>query len=90
MYIGIREAKAQLSNLLKKVQDGSNIIITDHGKPIAKLTRLENEELPLYHRIAALEQAGVLSHVKETTHLPPPLPVQADIQTILQEDRNRG
>jgi antitoxin (DNA-binding transcriptional repressor) of toxin-antitoxin stability system len=91
VYVGIREAKANFSNLVKKVRQGADIIITDHGNPVCKLTRLTNEELPLYQRVAALEQTGmIIPQVKETRKLPPPLPVKTDVQSILQEDRKRG
>lgn len=90
MYVGIREAKVHLSSLLKKVHEGQDIIITDHGKPVGKLTRISDEELPLYHRITAMEQSGLIQpQVKEYKKLPPPLPVEVDVQTLLQEERNR-
>lgn len=39
--IGAFEAKTHLSSLLVKVEHGEQIIITKHGKPIAKLTPIE-------------------------------------------------
>jgi prevent-host-death family protein len=37
LRIGIREAKINLSKLLKNVQKGKEIIITDRGKPVGKI-----------------------------------------------------
>lgn len=34
------EAKAQLSELIERVQRGEEIIISKHGKPVAKLSGL--------------------------------------------------
>jgi len=35
MEIGVREAKAHLSEYLRRVQSGEEFVITDHGKPVA-------------------------------------------------------
>lgn len=37
--IGIRELKAQLSRVLRLVQDGEAILITDRGRVVAELRR---------------------------------------------------
>ena len=36
--IKLYEAKAQLSELIERVQRGEEIIISKHGKPVAKLS----------------------------------------------------
>jgi prevent-host-death family protein len=41
MVIGVRELKAQLSQLLKRVESGSRITITDRGRPIAVLSPVQ-------------------------------------------------
>ena len=45
--VGAFEAKTKLSELLDKVEEGEEIIITRHGKPVAKLTlaRPETKEI---------------------------------------------
>ena len=42
----ISEAKAQLSSLIEKVLKGQEIIIGKAGKPVARLIRYENNQLP--------------------------------------------
>lgn len=37
-YVEVRELKAGLSECLRRVQNGSTIVITEHGRPIARLT----------------------------------------------------
>jgi prevent-host-death family protein len=39
--IGVYEAKTHLSSLLDKVEQGEEIVITRHGKPIARLVGAE-------------------------------------------------
>jgi prevent-host-death family protein len=38
-HVGIFEAKTHLSGLLEEVEKGGEVIITRHGKPIAKLVQ---------------------------------------------------
>lgn len=38
MHVSVHEAKTQLSRLLDLVQDGEEVVILRHGKPIARLT----------------------------------------------------
>jgi prevent-host-death family protein len=38
MQVSVHEAKTQLSRLLDLVQDGEEVIIHRHGKPVARLT----------------------------------------------------
>lgn len=42
--IDIDAAKARLSNLLKRVEQGETILITRDGKPVVRLAPLEPEE----------------------------------------------
>ncbi|TAN24472.1 MAG: type II toxin-antitoxin system Phd/YefM family antitoxin [Acidobacteria bacterium] len=39
--VGVRELKNKLSEHLRRVKAGEDVIITEHGKPIAKLSRLQ-------------------------------------------------
>ncbi|MGH9413261.1 MAG: type II toxin-antitoxin system Phd/YefM family antitoxin [Terriglobales bacterium] len=38
--VGVRVLKNKLSENLRKVKAGEDVIVTEHGKPIARLTRL--------------------------------------------------
>jgi prevent-host-death family protein len=39
--VGIFEAKTRLSSLVDEVEKGREVIITRHGKPVAKLVRAD-------------------------------------------------
>lgn len=56
--VGIRDLKTHLSAHLEKVQKGHTIIITSHGKPIARLTPTREE---LMERVKALQDAGLIA-----------------------------
>ncbi len=56
--VGVRELKTHLSSYLEKAQKGHVIVITSHGKPIARLTPAREE---LLARAKALQAAGVIA-----------------------------
>jgi prevent-host-death family protein len=90
MSVGIREAKMRLSQLLKMVQQGNEIVLTERGRPVGKIVPMPREALSLEVRVKELEQAGVLEPVSERLHrnLPPPIPVRDEMaQRLLREDR---
>jgi prevent-host-death family protein len=41
--IGIFEAKTHLSSLVDEVEKGREVVITRHGRPVAKLVRAQSE-----------------------------------------------
>jgi prevent-host-death family protein len=45
-HVGIFEAKTHLSNLVDEVEKGHEVVITRHGKPVAKLVRAEERHTP--------------------------------------------
>lgn len=90
--IGIRDAKINLSKLLKEVQKGAEVIITDRDKPVGRIVPVSAEEnLPLAERIASLEREGLIQSVKKkkVRNLPPPLPMPGEMaRKMLEEDRS--
>jgi len=45
-HVGMFEAKTHLSRLIDKVEKGEEVVITRHGKPVAKLVRAETRLTP--------------------------------------------
>jgi prevent-host-death family protein len=45
-HVGIFDAKTNLSALIEEVEKGGSVVITRHGKPVAKLVRAEPELTP--------------------------------------------
>ncbi len=87
--IGVRDAKAQLSRLLKDVQWGGEWIITDHGRAVARLVPVPKDDLPLGERIQRLEGQGIIEPPRPSRPLPPPLPLEEGLaQRWLEEERN--
>jgi len=45
-HVGVFEAKTHLSTLLEEVEQGGEVVITRHGKPVAKLVTYQAEPDP--------------------------------------------
>ena len=41
MDVGIRELRNNLSKLLERVQQGEHLVVTDRGRPVARLSPVE-------------------------------------------------
>jgi prevent-host-death family protein len=90
LNVGIREAKANLSKLLRMVEKGKEVVVTDRGRPVGRLVPINKGALPLASRIKEMEDAGILEPVtgKGPRRLPPPIPVEKGLaRRLLDEDR---
>ena len=56
--IGIRELKSTLSECVREVKSGRTIVVTDHGRPVA---RIIPEGVSLHERVEALRRAGAIA-----------------------------
>ncbi len=58
----VSKIKSSLSEYLLKVKAGEEVIITDRGKPIAKIVPLKRGETEIPPHLLMLEKAG-LAHI---------------------------
>jgi prevent-host-death family protein len=56
--VGIRELKSRLSECVREVKRGATIVVTEHGRRVA---RLVPETEPMHARLESLKSAGTLS-----------------------------
>ena len=56
----VSKLKSSLSEYLLKVKAGDEVIITDRGKPIAKIVPLERGEIGIPPHLLTLEKAGLV------------------------------
>ncbi|MBA3480507.1 MAG: hypothetical protein H0T51_01720 [Pirellulales bacterium] len=61
--ISIDQASAQLPSLLSNLAPGEEILLTDGGKPVAKVTPVENSEPQPKRRLGSAK--GILTIVSE-------------------------
>ena len=66
--VGIKDVKNNLSSYLKRVKTGEDIIITERGKPIARIIRENASGTSLHLALAPLIKEGV---IKMPTMHPP-------------------
>lgn len=86
--VGIREAKINLSRILRRVRHGAEIVITDRGKPVGRIVPLHASAVDLDALVGDLEARGVLAEKRGKGRLHPPLPLRGGLaQKFLQEDR---
>lgn len=55
----VSEMKASLSEYLLKVKAGEEVIVTDRGRPIAKLVPIERGDEDIPAHLLSLEKAGL-------------------------------
>lgn len=89
--IGARELKMRLGSYLRQVQEGTTIVVTERGRPVAELRPVpvgKNEEEARLDELAAL---GVLR--RGTGELAPFVPVRLGgrplSETLLDEREDR-
>lgn len=56
----VSKLKASISEYLSKVKAGEEVLVTDRGKPIAKLVSIERNETEVPAHLLALEKAGMV------------------------------
>ena len=55
----VHEAKAKLSEILRKVKRGRGVVISDRGRDVARVVPIDTPK-ELSERIARLEEEGVI------------------------------
>jgi prevent-host-death family protein len=53
--IGIRELKSKLSECIREVRDGGTVVVTEHGRPVARIIA---DASSLDERLAVLANTG--------------------------------
>ena len=90
--VGTAELKNKLSKYLAEVRKGVSVIVTDHGKPIAKLSAIdEGDGDTSLLKITNLVNAGLLTYNFSTTGFDKhePLDIGGDIASrMVIEDRD--
>ncbi len=94
----ISETKNGLSALLARVRHGESILVTDRGRPVARLEPVTGagERGPEEGRLARLERSGIIrrarrARVDEILRAAPPAPeAGGDILAALLDERRAG
>jgi prevent-host-death family protein len=84
MEVGIRDLRAHLSRYLDQVRQGTEIVVTDRGTPIARISPTNGRS-----RIDDLIAAGVLTPAPNTgpRKVPKPIRIEGGISDLIDEQR---
>lgn len=91
---GIAELKAQLSHFLSIARSGEEVVITDRGRPVARLASLEEREADIPGHLVEMERRGEIRiGTGEASRAPDELPRPQTrtgfsvVQTLVEERR---
>jgi len=93
--VGVARLKAELSRYLAVAKHGEEVVITERGRPVAKLVALRGAENPK-SRLQRLARAGVLTlgkgRVRPSLRKPPrgPASAGAGVLRALLDERAEG
>ena len=82
--VGIRELRADLSRYLKRVREGEEIVVTDRGTPIARITPANGRS-----RLDELIAAGIVTPAPRQgpRKLPKPIKAKGTVSDLVAEQR---
>lgn len=83
--VGVRELSNNLSRHLQRVKDGGEIVVTERGRPIARVIPVDAST----DRLAELVAAGLVRPPRNTRrHVPrPPIEVEGNVSDLVAEQR---
>lgn len=61
MSAGIKEVKNNLSRILGRVKSGEVVVITDRGKPVARIVKENQEDHAIREALMPLIQRGLIA-----------------------------
>jgi prevent-host-death family protein len=82
--VGVRDLKNNLSRFLEQVRAGQEIIVTDHGRPVARLSGIDAATSALDELIAA---GIVLPPATNVRSLPPLIQANGTVSDLVAEQR---
>ncbi|WP_136708145.1 type II toxin-antitoxin system prevent-host-death family antitoxin [Agromyces sp. H66] len=81
--VGIRELRDTLSRQLARVRQGETVVVTDHGKPIARIVPIEAES-PIERMIA---EGFARPPLRPKATLPTPITASGTVSDLIAEQR---
>jgi prevent-host-death family protein len=94
MSIGVAELKARLSAYLDKVKGGEEVLVTEHGRPVARLVPVYSNDERRDARLQRLARAGAVQLARGPVPADvrrPPAPVRSvGVLDALLDERDDG
>ena len=91
----VAELKASLSRYLARVKTGEEVVVTERGKPIAKIIPIPDAETDEERRLQRLEAQGIIRRgtgklPKDFWDLPRAKDPDGELRKLLIEERRTG
>ena len=86
--VGVRELKDNLSRYLARVRDGGEVVVTEHGRPVARVIGVQGRTS--FERLAELVAAGHITpaaHKRRSAPKPAELPGRATVSDLVKDQR---
>lgn len=94
MQVGLREANQRFAKLVKRARKGEEIVLTDRGKPVARITGIpENGKDDWEAALDRMAAMGLLRRATKRGPMPPfkPFPATSESTTVtLRKMRDEG
>ncbi len=83
--VGVRDLKNNLSRYLDRVQKGTEVVVTDRGRPVARLSAIDRQT----EHLAELIASGTVRAPKRTTRQRPGSRIKAkgSVSDLVAEQR---
>ena len=85
MEVGVRELRDNLSKWIGRAKRGQDILITERGKPVARLTRVE--ESPALERLIAKGIVTPARHPKTRIRRGDLIKTKGSVSDLVKEQR---
>jgi len=85
--VGIRDLRDHLSRYIKKAQEGGDVVITDHGHPVARLTGVDKQGA--LERLIAAGAVTLPSKERTPSRLHRHVKVKGSLSDAVIEQRGR-
>lgn len=92
---GVAELKAKLSEYLARVKAGEEVVVTERGRPVARLVPVATREGEERDRLMAMERAGEIrigsgEIPRDFWEMPRPKDASGGVRSAVAEEREAG
>lgn len=84
--VGIRELRADFSAWIRRVRDGEEVVVTDRGKPVARIVPAAG-----HRKLDELIAAGKVTPARRPRRepLPPPIETEGTVSDLVKDWSSR-
>ncbi|HEX9045140.1 MAG TPA: type II toxin-antitoxin system prevent-host-death family antitoxin [Candidatus Limnocylindrales bacterium] len=80
--VGVRELRQNLSVYLRRIEAGETLEVTEHGRPVARLSPLQPTKTSVLERLIAEGRATPPANPGGVASLPPPIKLPPGTPTL--------